>query len=98
MELDEDVNMAQKEASNPPAATARMESSEVDARPLGRKSGFSERVRGSTDPRRTRGHGGAVHVDRGEANPNMLKLADIGFYNAFDDDFDESDMKLPCQS
>lgn len=97
MELDEDVDMAQTDASNPPAPAARMEGSEIDERPLGRKSGFPERVRGSTDPRRTRGHGGGAHVDRGEANQHILKLADMGFYNAFDDDFDETDMNLPCQ-
>lgn len=97
MELDEDVDMAQTDASNPPAPAARMEGSEIDERPLGRKSGFPERVRGSTDPRRTRGHGGGAHVDRGEANQYILKLADMGFYNAFDDDFDETDMNLPCQ-
>lgn len=94
MELDPDVDMARTDAAIP-VSTYRTETSELDERGAGRQPGLSERVRGNTDPRRpARVHGAGPHGERGDGAQHVLKLADMGFYNAFGDDLDEADMKL----
>lgn len=93
MELD-DVDMAPDAV---PQHVMRMDAAEIEERPSGRKHGGSERHGRFTGSGQMRRPGRAYAVVGGEGvQTQMLKLADMGFYNDFDD-LDESDMRLSGQ-
>lgn len=93
MELDDEVEVAQANIPRLPVSVATMEMSETGEGAPDRRVGMPER-RGGLDQRRMRGHATSGQGDRGDGVQHAVKMADSGFYNAFDDDFDESDMKL----